>query len=224
MATLYSPRIARIDPGTGVNDPASVRKNVYVLSFLSVCVHDLGTLQKHSGDTQQWKSELLNFVHNVFKVMNLSCGFPLGRVTRSLQSSRSVLAACHVVSVEHVLTSLSSGRPPPLLYTLTTSFHGMNNLTRSHTHTLTDVPIRASGSFSPAEGPCQNRLSILEHILRWFYPHYKIPSPDVNNRHVCDNRSNLTLQNYVNLQNCFNCVLTWELYHHDCPHMTTLHL
>lgn len=48
----------------------------------------------------------------VFKVMNLSCGFPLCQVTWSLQSSRSALAACHVLSVEHVLTSLSSGRPP----------------------------------------------------------------------------------------------------------------
>lgn len=52
-------------------------------------------------------------------------------VTHSHQSSRSVLAACHVVSVELVLTSLSSVRPPCSFYTLTTSFHGMNNWTHT---------------------------------------------------------------------------------------------
>lgn len=147
-----SPRIAHIDPRTSVNDPASVRKKkkkgvcvcildgacpcmCHVLT-VCVCVSQFCNIISNIVTSGLWVVRIVFFAqhmhHDKISPNHEFVMWLLTRpVTHSLQSSRRVLAACHVVSVELVLTSLSSVRPPCSFYTLTTSFHGMNNWTHT---------------------------------------------------------------------------------------------
>lgn len=143
-----SPRIAHIDPWTSLNDPASVRKKRWKnggtcpcmchVSPVCVCLQfssNSATSYQTSSSVDLVLSELCSLCNMHINKISPNHEFvmwlPTLLVTHSLQSSRSVLAACHVVSVELVLTSLSSVRPPFSFYTLTTSFQGMNNWTRT---------------------------------------------------------------------------------------------